>query len=209
MPRESVARTAEEAATAAADIGFPVVLKIVSPDILHKTEIGGVLTGIGDNDAVQQGFATLIERARTARPDARIDGVLVAQQIEAGAECFMGVKCDPVFGPVALFGLGGIYVEILKDVVLRSCPFDESAAREMIESIRALPVLAGARGKPGADLDALAVMLSRLSRLAIGLGPELRAIDVNPVIATNAGAWAVDGVIEFEPPAVPAQGEAA
>lgn len=210
VPSEVVTATADEAALAADRIGFPVVLKIVSPDILHKTEIGGVVTGVDDADSVRRNFDLLIERAVSARPDAKIDGILVAQQIDGGVECFMGIKRDPAFGPIALFGLGGIYVEVLKDVVLRSCPFDEADARQMIEGIRGLPLLAGARGQDACDLDALATMLSRLSRLAVGLGPSLAAIDINPVISTRAGAWAVDGVIEFhvQNPAH-AEGEAA
>lgn len=209
VPAEKLVTGADAAVAAASAIGFPVVLKIVSPDILHKTEIGGVLTGIADAEATRQGYDTLIERARRARPDARIDGVLVAQQIENGVECFMGIKRDPVFGPVAVFGLGGIYVEVLKDIALRPCPFTETEARQMIASIRAFPLLAGVRGQPGVDIAALATMLSRLSRLAVGLGSDLLAIDVNPVIATPGGAWAADGVIEIENTGVRAPGEAA
>jgi acyl-CoA synthetase (NDP forming) len=209
VPAEQVVTSAETAIAAAEAIGFPVVMKIVSPDILHKTEIGGVLTEITDGQSVAQGFVTLIERARLARPDARIDGVLVAQKIERGVECFMGINRDPVFGPVAVFGLGGIYVEILKDVVLRPCPFGEAEAREMIGSIRTAALLTGARGQVPVNMNALAAMLSRLSRLAVGLGPKLRAIDVNPVIATSSGAWAVDGVIEIDQSREPARGEAA
>jgi len=196
VPTEVIVTTADDAVDAAEQIGFPVVMKIVSPDILHKTEIGGVLTLVSDAEQARSGFATLMERARFARPEARIDGVLVAQRIDKGVECLMGVQRDPVFGPMAVFGLGGIFVEVLQDVVLRRCPFDEATAMGMIRSIRGLPLLTGARGQQSVDLDALAQMLSRLSWLAIDLGPDLRSIDINPVIATAAGAWAADGVIE-------------
>lgn len=199
VPMERLVTTSEDAVMAAEAIGFPVVMKIVSPDILHKTEIGGVLTRLSTPETVAEGFATLMERARTHRPDARLDGVLVARMIDAGVECLMGIQHDPVFGPITLFGLGGIHVEILQDVVLAPCPVDEARAMEMIRSIRGLPLLTGARGSAGVDLAALATMLSRLSHLALELGAPLRSIDINPVIATPQGAWAVDGVIEIDP----------
>ncbi len=198
VPIERVVTSAEEASAECAEIGFPVVMKIVSPDILHKTEIGGVLVGVADEQAARDGYALLIDRAQTAKPDARLDGVLIAQQIDRGVECLMGIQRDPVFGPVAVFGLGGIFVEILKDVVLKPCPFNPDAAEDMIRSIRSFEMLKGARGQAGVDIQALAQMLSRLSHLAVGLGDQLVSIDINPVIATPHGAWAVDGVIEIE-----------
>lgn len=197
VPRERVVTSADEAVEAAREIGLPVVMKIVSPDILHKTEIGGVLTRVTTEEEVRQGFSTLMERAAPLR--ARINGVLVAQRVESGVECIMGIQRDPVFGPVAMFGLGGIYVEVLKDVVLRRCPFGVAEARQMITSIRSAPILSGVRGQHGVDIDALAEMLSRLSHLSIALGPRLVSIDINPVIATPEGAWAVDAVIEVSP----------
>ena len=198
VAEERLTRTAPEARVAAETIGFPVVMKIVSPDILHKTEIGAVLTDVRGPEAAEAGFDTLIARARKARPTARLDGVLVARKIVGGVECIMGIMRDPVFGPVAMFGLGGIHVEVLKDVVLRRCPFGPDAAAAMIRGIRSFALLQGVRGQPGVDLGALAVMLSRLSQLAVDLGPGLQSIDVNPVIATPDGAWAVDAVIEID-----------
>lgn len=196
---ERITTSAPDAVRAAGDIGFPVVMKIVSPDIPHKTEIGGVLTGVADAAGADEAFRTLTARAAAARPDARIDGVLVARQITGGTECIMGIQRDPVFGPVAMFGLGGIHVEVLKDVVLRRCPFGEAEAMDMIRSIRGFPLLAGVRGGKGVRLSELAAMLARLSQLAAALGPRLQSIDVNPVIATPDGAWAVDAVIELSP----------
>lgn len=196
---ERIASSASDAIGAACDIGFPVVMKIVSPDIPHKTEIGGVVTGIRNEAGADAAFQTLMERAATARPDARIDGVLVARQIEGGTECIMGIQHDPVFGPVAMFGLGGIHVEVLKDIVLRRCPFGEAEAMDMIRSIRGFPLLDGVRGQQGVRLQDLAAMLARLSQLATALGPGLQSIDINPVIATPDGAWAVDAVIELVP----------
>ncbi|MBW4089562.1 MAG: acetate--CoA ligase family protein [Proteobacteria bacterium] len=188
-----------EAAVAAADgFGYPVVLKILSPDIMHKSEIGGVLLDVADADAVRTGFATLLDRARTAAPRARIEGVLVAKQLRGGTECILGIHQDPVFGPVAMFGLGGVFVEVLQDVVFRRCPFGEDVATEMIRAIRGFPLLDGARGRPKADVAALATMLARLSAFAVAAGPRLRAVDLNPVfaMAEGQGAFAADAVIE-------------
>lgn len=197
-PEETCA-TAEAAVAAAERIGFPVVLKILSPDILHKSEIGGVLLNVSDAAAVREGFALLLQRAKDAAPQARIEGVLVAKQLSGGVECILGVHRDPVFGPVAMFGLGGIFVEILKDVSFRRCPFGEAEAEEMIRSIKGFPLLAGARGRPPADLDALKKMLSRLSVFAHQAGPRLAGIDLNPVFAMPAGqgAFAADAVIDI------------
>lgn len=198
---EHACATVDAAVTAAQALGFPVVLKILSPDIVHKSEIGGVLLNLVSAGAVREGFATLIERARQAAPEARIEGVLVARQLCGGVECILGIQRDPVFGPVAVFGLGGIFVEVMKDVVLRRCPFGEDVAEQMIRSIQGAPLLLGARGKPPVDLKALAVMLSRLSVFAQQAGPRLQSIDLNPVfvLAAGQGAFAVDAVIELAP----------
>lgn len=195
---EEVCTTIEAAVTAAQKIGFPVVMKIVSPDILHKSEIGGVLLDIQDEAGVREGFALLMQRGKTAAPQARLDGVLVAKQLKGGVECILGIHQDPVFGPVAMFGLGGIFVEILQDVVLHRCPFGPDVAEEMIRSIKGAPLLLGARGRPVADIKALSEMLSQLSAFAVAAGPRLQSIDLNPVLAMpqGQGAYAVDAVIE-------------
>jgi acyl-CoA synthetase (NDP forming) len=188
-----------EAAVAAADLfGFPVVMKILSPDIVHKSEIGGVLLNVGDNAAVRDGYDLLIARARRAAPTARIEGVLVAKQLQGGVECILGIHRDPVFGPIAMFGLGGIFVEVMKDVVFRRCPFGDDVAEQMIRSIKGAPLLLGARGRPKADIKALAHMLARLSAFADAAGPRLASIDLNPVFAMpeGHGAFAVDAVVE-------------
>ena len=197
---ERVCASADEAVAAAEAFGWPVVLKIASPDILHKSDIGGVLLDIADADAVRGGFALLLERARQHAPGARILGVLVAKQLRGGVECILGIQRDPVFGPVAMFGLGGVFVEVLHDVVLRRCPFGEDEAARMIHSIRGAPLLLGARGRKRADVGALAAMLARLSVFAAQAGPRLRSIDLNPVLAMpeGDGAFCVDAVIELE-----------
>ncbi len=198
-PPERACASADAAVAAARSFGFPVVMKILSPDIVHKTEIGGVLLGVADEAAVQDGFVTLLGRARAAAPGARIEGVLVARQLSGGVECIMGMVRDPVFGPMAMFGLGGIFVEVLRDVVFRRCPFGVAAAEAMIRSIRAARLLTGARGREAADIRALAEMLSRLSVFAHQAGPALVSIDLNPVFAMAAGegAFAADAVVEI------------
>jgi acetate---CoA ligase (ADP-forming) len=192
--------TPEQAVAAAHKFGYPVVLKILSRDILHKSDIGGVRLGVRTDEDVRSVFIELKERARVGAPSARVDGVLVARQVDGSVECIMGVKRDPVFGPMAMFGLGGVYVEIFKDVVLRRCPFGIDIAESMIRSIRAAPLLLGARGRPVADIRALAVMLSRLSAFAAAAGSDLSSIDLNPVFALpeGKGAVAADAVIELE-----------
>jgi len=198
---EEVCTSVETAVIAAKKIGFPVAMKIVSPDIQHKSEIGGVLLDIHDELGVREGFSLLMQRGKTAVPHARLDGVLVAKQLKGGVECILGIHQDPVFGPVAMFGLGGIFVEILQDVVLHRCPFGPDVAEEMIRSIKGAPLLLGARGRPVADIQALAEMLSQLSAFAIAAGPRLQSIDLNPVLAMSQGqgAYAVDAVIEVTP----------
>jgi acyl-CoA synthetase (NDP forming) len=195
---EAECATAEQAVAAAERFGFPVVMKILSPDILHKSEIGGVLLDVADAGAVRDGFATLMSRAKAAAPTARIEGALVAKQLKGGVECILGIHRDPVFGPVAMFGLGGIFVEVMKDVVFRRAPFGADVAEQMIRSIKGAPLLLGARGRKPVDMKALAEMLSRLSAFAVAAGPKLAAVDLNPVFAMpeGEGAFAVDAVIE-------------
>jgi acyl-CoA synthetase (NDP forming) len=196
---ERACETAADAVAAAEAFGFPVVMKILSPDIIHKSEIGGVLLDVADADAVRAGFEVLLERAKAAAPTARIEGVLVARQLKGGVECILGIHRDPVFGPIAMFGLGGIFVEVMKDVVFRRCPFGEDEAERMIRSIKGAPLLLGARGRKPADVAALATMLARLSVFAVQAGPGLVSVDLNPVFAMPAGegAFAADAVIEI------------
>jgi acyl-CoA synthetase (NDP forming) len=195
---EQAASDAEAAVAAAERIGYPVVLKILSPDILHKSEIGGVLLDVADADAVRAGFATLLARAAQHAPQARIEGVLVAKQIKGAVEMAFGVLRDPVFGPVAMVGLGGIFIEVLKDFCLHRCPFDVAQAERMIRSLKGFPLLDGARGRPKADVPALARALSALSAFAAAAGPRLAGVDVNPVLVLpeGQGCFAADAVLE-------------
>jgi acetate---CoA ligase (ADP-forming) len=195
---EQTCDSAAEAVAVAELFGFPVVMKILSPDILHKSEIGGVLLNVGHVAAVRDGYDLLLARAKRAAPTARIEGVLVAKQLQGGVECILGIHRDPVFGPIAMFGLGGIFVEVMKDVVFRRCPFGDDVAEQMIRSIKGAPLLLGARGRPPVDINALAHMLARLSAFANAAGPRLASIDLNPVFAMpeGQGAFAADAVIE-------------
>ena len=195
-----LARTAREAADAAAELGFPVVLKVLSPDIVHKSDIGGVRLGVADRAAAETAFDEILAAARTAQPDAAIDGCLVAPMVTGGVETILGVQRDPVFGPIVMFGLGGIFVEALKDVTFRAAPFDEAEARTMIESVAAYPLLTGLRGQPPADLAALAAALSRLSRFAAANAAAIESLDLNPFLVRPEGALALDAVLVTRPP---------
>lgn len=197
---ETVCTTPAQAVAAAQALNGPAVLKIISPDILHKTEMGGVLLNVTGEAAVREGFETLMKRAKQHDPAAKIEGVLVAKQMEGGVQCLLGIQRDPVFGPMAVFGLGGIFVEILDDVVLRRCPFGEDVALEMIHRIKGAPLLLGARGQAKADIKALATMLANLSCFAAAAGPRLQSIDLNPVFVMpeGQGAYAADAVMTLQ-----------
>jgi len=194
---ERLATTADEAAKAAAEIGFPVAMKLVSTDIPHKSEIGGVLLNVADHTAAWDGYDTLLARAKAAQPGAKVDGVVVAPMITGGVETILGVKIDPAFGPVVLFGLGGIFVEVLGDVTQRLAPFGVEEAHEMMREVKGFPLLDGARGAAPADVDALAEALSRLSVFAHENVGRIESIDINPflVLPKGQGAFAVDALI--------------
>ena len=155
VTREALATTADQAVDLAAQIGYPVVMKIVSPLIPHKTEAGGVKVGVRDEQAVREAFAEIVANAARYSPGAPIDGVLVQAMVSGGTEVILGVTQDPLFGPSILFGLGGIFAEVMKDVCFRIAPITRSEAMAMIRSIKAFPILDGARGRPKADLEAL------------------------------------------------------
>ncbi|MDH7487532.1 MAG: acetate--CoA ligase [Anaerolineae bacterium] len=186
MPQSVLAATAEEAVAAAEQIGYPVVMKIASPDILHKTDIGGVKLNLTTPGDVRDAFDLLVFRATRYMPDAEIWGCLVQQQVRGGKEVILGMSRDPQFGPLLLFGLGGIYVEALKDVTFRVAPIDEREAREMIGEIRAYSLLRGVRGEPPADMEAIVDTLLRMSQLVTDF-PEIAEMDINPLIVFEQG----------------------
>ena len=189
------AGSAEEAAAAAAEIGFPVAIKVKSPDIVHKSDAGGVRLGVADEAAAARAFEGIVAACREAAPEARIDGCLVAPMVSGGVETILGVQRDPVFGPIVMFGLGGIFVEALRDVTFRAAPFDEAEAHAMIRSIIGWPVLTGLRGRPACDLDALAAALSRLSLFAAANEAAVESLDVNPFLVRAEGAVALDAAL--------------
>ena len=197
VTKEKLARSADEAATVAESIGYPVVLKIESPDILHKTEAGGVLLNLNDAATVKEGYELITKRAHSYNPAARLDGVLVQEMLSPGLEVILGVKKDPLFGPTVLFGLGGIFVELLKDVSMRAAPLRENDARAMIEEIQGKALLDGLRGQPPRDREALVSILMKLSRLAVELSDEIAELDINPLVlyAGGEGAVAADALV--------------
>ncbi len=186
LPKTILARTAEEAVAAAEAIGYPVVLKIASPDILHKTDIGGVKVNLTSAADVRDAFDLIIYRATRHMPDANIWGCQVQQMIKGGRETIIGVNRDPQFGPLIMFGLGGVYVEAFKDVTFRVAPIDRREAREMIGEIRSYALLRGVRGEKPADMEAIADTLVRVSQLVTDF-PEIVELDINPLLAFAAG----------------------
>lgn len=190
LPKSQLARSPDEAAALAAAIGFPVVMKISSPDILHKSDIGGVKVGVADTAAARDIYELIEYRARKYNPEAQVWGVLVQEQVRKGREVLVGVKRDPQFGPLVVFGLGGIYVEVLKDVAFRLAPISRAEAREQIRAIRTFPLLKGVRGEPPADLDAAEEIILRVSQLVTDF-PEIVEMDINPLVIHNQGEGAI------------------
>ena len=201
VPQEGLATSAADAVRLAEEIGYPVVLKIVSPEILHKTEAKGVLVGVSSAQEASAGYETIVANARAYDSGATITGVQVQQMLGSGQEVLIGAITDPTFGPVMTFGLGGVLVEVLRDVTFRLAPTTPDEALEMIGHIRAAEVLDGVRGGPASDRGALAHMIERVSRLVTDF-PEIGEVDLNPVLATESGATAVDArlLVSFEPP---------
>ena len=206
VPGEGLATSAEEAVSLADDIGYPVVLKIVSPDILHKTEAKGVLVGLSSADEVSSGYDTIIANAKAYKADADITGVQVQQMLPEGTEVLIGAIKDATFGPVMTFGLGGILVEVLRDVTFRLAPTSAEDALAMVNGIRTAEVLHGVRGGAAVDQQALAAMIERVSLLVDDF-PEIVEVDLNPVLAREDGATAVDArfvvsfdLSDYEPP---------
>src|SRR5207302_10596255 len=187
---------AGQAAAAAIEIGERLVLKIVSPDIPHKTEMGGVMLDVPATEA-GAAFDRMIERIKARAPRAKIDGVLISPMVKGGVEMILGVQNDAVFGPVVMLGLGGIFVEVLRDVTFRIAPFGIEEARHMIAELRGAAILEGARGQPPCDVDALDEALSSLSVFVAAQKGQFTSIDVNPlrVRPTGQGASAPEELI--------------
>jgi acetyltransferase len=190
IPASDLAEDAERAVQIADEIGYPVVLKIASPDILHKTDVGGVKVDLEDADDVVDAFDLITYRASRYLPEARIWGCLVQKMMPEGLEVLIGMNRDPQFGPLVTFGLGGIYVEILKDVSFRVAPFSRREAEEMIEEIRASALIKGVRGEPPVDRQALVDALLRISQLVTDF-PIISELDINPYIVYREGRGGV------------------
>ena len=191
-----LATTADEAAAAAESIGLPVVLKIESPEVVHKTDVGGVVVDVRTAGEVRTAFATMVARVRDAVPDAAIRGVLVQSYVKGGRETIIGAATDPKFGPLLMFGLGGIHVEALKDVVFRVAPVTDVDAREMVRAIRGFRVLEGLRGEPPSDVEALLEVIQRVSQLTTD-HEDIVELDINPFLALEAGGVALDARIRI------------
>ncbi|MBN1978093.1 MAG: acetate--CoA ligase family protein [Anaerolineae bacterium] len=193
IPESRLAKTPDEAVAIAEEIGYPVVLKIASPDILHKTDVGGVKVNLDTPADVRDAFDLMVYRAGRYVPGATIWGCQVQQMVQGGREILLGMSRDPQFGPLVAFGLGGIYVEALRDVAFRVAPFSPQEAEEMICEIRSFPLLEGVRGEPPADLGAIVDALTKISRLVTDF-PEILELDINPlmVFEEGRGAMAID-----------------
>ena len=195
VPREAFADTEDKAVATANRIGYPVVMKVESPDIAHKTDIGGVAIGLSSDEEVRKQFNLMLARVRERAPRARVDGVSI-QQMKSGREVIVGMVRDDQFGPVITFGLGGIFVEVLKDVSQRIVPLSDVDLWDMISSIKAYPILTGARGKKPADIPALREVIVRVAQIATDF-PAITELEINPVIVGDLehGVSAVDALI--------------
>ena len=192
-----LAKNEEEAAKFAAQIGFPVVLKIVSPDIIHKSDAGGVKVNLKTAEEVSNAHGKILDNAKKFNTAARIVGVLVQEMAPQSTEVIIGAIKDPQFGQTVMFGLGGIFVELFKDVTFRIAPITHEDAYEMVTKVKAYPLLTGYRNTPAADLEAIITVLLNTSKLVIDY-PEIKELDLNPVMAYEKGSKTVDARIILE-----------
>lgn len=192
-----LAKNDAEAVEHATSIGFPVVLKIVSPDIIHKSDVGGVIIGVKNVKEVRSAYRQIMNNVRKHNPNAKIVGILVQEMAPAGTEVIVGSIKDPQFGPAIMFGLGGVFVEVLKDVTFRVAPVTEDEAVEMISEVKAYPLLTGYRNTPPADLKAITKILLNTSKLVMD-HVEIKELDLNPIMVYEKGAKTVDARIILE-----------
>ncbi|MDO8124777.1 MAG: acetate--CoA ligase family protein [Candidatus Hermodarchaeota archaeon] len=193
----TVAETEDAAVKAAEKIGYPVVLKILSPDVIHKSDVGGVLININTPDEVRKGYQSIINNVQKHKTNARIKGIFVEEFAPKGIEVIIGALKDPQFGPALMFGLGGIFVEVLKDVSFRVAPITKFDAKEMIQEIKGYPILTGIRGQKASDVTALENILLQVSKLVMDY-PVINQLDLNPVFSYPKGAKCVDARIILE-----------
>ena len=192
-----LAITADEAVNAAEEIGYPVVMKIVSPEIAHKSDVGGVVVGVENSDDVRSIFEEINRSVADKAPQAEIDGVAIQAMVPQGTEIIVGSTTDEQFGPVMMFGLGGVFVEILEDVAFRIVPLEPKDASDIVREIKGFPLLDGARGREKADLDSLENLILKVSNL-VDENPQIAELDLNPVFAYSEGVVAVDAHIVLD-----------
>jgi acyl-CoA synthetase (NDP forming) len=193
--RDELCTSATQAVRAATRVGYPVVMKVSSPDLTHKSELGLVAVGVGTPAEVRATYAELLRRARRADRSATIEGVLVCEMVRGGVEVVVGVSRDALFGPVVMVGLGGVFVEVLRDVTFRVPPFGRDEADRMLRELQGFPLLEGARGAKPADLEALVDVIMKVQRLAVDLADEVAELDVNPLVVKSRGAVALDALV--------------
>jgi acetyltransferase len=193
VPKSLFARTSEEALSAAKGIGYPVVMKIVSPQISHKSDIGGVRINLNSKREVENAFFDITTRVRNILPSAHIAGVLIQQMVPKGKEVIIGITSDPQFGHMIMFGMGGIYVEVLKDVSFRIAPLSKEDAHDMIRETKSFPLLRGVRGETEADIEAIEHSLLILSQMAADF-PQIIEADINPLLVRNRG----EGIVAID-----------
>jgi acyl-CoA synthetase (NDP forming) len=196
-PEYHLAQSVEEAVDYAGQVGFPVVLKVVSPEIIHKSDAKGVLLNLQTEEEVKEGYERILKNAQNFNPNARVLGISVQKMLKSGVEVIVGVKRDNVFGPVVLFGLGGIFVELLKDVSLRVLPLAEQDIKNMMKEIQGYPLLDGYRGSKPIDFQSLESIIFKIAQLCTQFS-QISELELNPIIAYEDGAWAADARILME-----------
>lgn len=199
VPRSRLVKSLDEAVKAAQEIGFPVVVKIVSEDIPHKSDAGCVVVGVSDAEGLKAAYKRVVDNALKFNPSASIRGVLVEEVVPKGVEVAVGGLRDPEFGPAVMFGLGGIFIEVMKDVSFRVAPVSEEEAKEMMMEIRGFKILQGYRGSEAVDLEALVKIIVSASKMIVE-NEEISQLDLNPIIASRQGAKAVDARVILSPP---------
>lgn len=197
VTRFEVAKSEDEAVEAARRIGFPIVLKVISPQVLHKSDVGGVILNLRDEEGIREAYRRIHENVKAKVPGATIEGILVQEMAPSSTEVIVGAIKDPTFGPTIMFGLGGIFVEILGDVSFRLVPIERVDAEEMIGEIKAYKILEGARGMPRADKEALIEILLKTSDMLMDI-PEIKELDLNPIMVYERGAKIVDARVILE-----------
>jgi acetyl-CoA synthetase (ADP-forming) len=194
VPKYSVVSSEEELLKLATRLEFPLVMKIVSPDIIHKTDIGGIEMNISNLEQIKKAYKNIIYHVMENKPEARINGMLFYKQAPKGVEVIVGMIRDPQFGPTVMFGLGGIFIEILKDVAFRVCPVERADIEEMLTEIEGIKMLQGYRGQPRCDVNSIIEIILQISRLALDY-PVIKEIDLNPIIVNEKDALVVDAKV--------------